>query len=130
MKVEKLRGTDKRMYSLIAPFAMDGKTIRKNDGYPFTTSDKHLWYVAVNGKKVVGFLSIKENSIVNDFSNGDLSVLKCLLSEVLTDLREKLSVLYFTAIESELKLLQELGFTVQSKSVNYIKMQYEYKEAI
>jgi hypothetical protein len=130
MKIEKLNGKDKRLYMLIAPLTMDTSVIRKNGGYPFTTSQEHIWYVAIDKKKVIGFLSVKGNSIVNDFSFGNLGVLKSLLLEAMTDLKAKEKVLKYTASRSELKTLQELGFIVEKETVNYAQMMYEYKEAL
>ena len=47
MIVEKLPGTDARLYALVAPLVMSVPIIRQNNNYPFKTSRKHLWFIAL-----------------------------------------------------------------------------------
>ena len=46
MEILCLKGTDKRMYELVAPLIMNPAIIRQNNNYPFKTTDHYLWYIA------------------------------------------------------------------------------------
>ena len=55
MIVEKLPGTDARLYALVAPLVMSVPIIRQNNNYPFKTSRKHLWFIALERGEVKRF---------------------------------------------------------------------------
>ena len=58
MKTEVLAGTSKRLYSLIAPIALNPAAIRQNDGVAFKTTEKHTYIVAIEKNRCVGFLPL------------------------------------------------------------------------
>ncbi len=51
IQIMKLNGTDKQLYKLVAPLVMDPEVLKMNNNYPFKTTDKFVWFVAVSGKK-------------------------------------------------------------------------------
>ena len=59
MKIEKLHGTDSRLYKLVAPLVMNTLVLRYNNNYPFKTSPHHQWLVATEDEKVLGFMPIE-----------------------------------------------------------------------
>ena len=59
MIVEKLPGTDARLYALVAPLVMSVPIIRQNNNYPFKTSRKHLWFIALERGEVKGFMPVE-----------------------------------------------------------------------
>ena len=59
MIIKKFQGTDAQLYALVAPLVMDVAVIRKNNNYPFKTSDNHLWFVALDEGKVIGFMPVE-----------------------------------------------------------------------
>ena len=66
-----VQGTEKRLYQLIAPLVMNPDVLSANNNYPFKTTDKFVWFVAVSGKKVVGFIPIEQRG------NVAISVVHC-----------------------------------------------------
>lgn len=60
MKIIEVKGISKEFYQFIAPFAMDKKVISEFDGYPIYTSSSHLWWIAIENKKVVGFCGLAQ----------------------------------------------------------------------
>ena len=68
MIVEKLPGTDARLYALVAPLVMSVPIIRQNNNYPFKTSRKHLWFIALERGEVKGFMPVERKTAGVDFS--------------------------------------------------------------
>ena len=62
MIVEKLPGTDARLYALVAPLVMSVPIIRQNNNYPFKTSRKHLWFIALERGEVKGFMPVERKT--------------------------------------------------------------------
>ena len=79
MIVEKLPGTDARLYALVAPLVMSVPIIRQNNNYPFKTSRKHLWFIALERGEVKGFMPVERKTagacIDNYYLAGDSSKL-------------------------------------------------------
>ncbi|MFR4038051.1 MAG: hypothetical protein ACLTZT_09805 [Butyricimonas faecalis] len=62
MDIEKLHGTDPRLYQLVAPLVMSIPVLRYNNNYPFKTSAHHKWLVATDKGVVQGFMPIDMKS--------------------------------------------------------------------
>lgn len=62
MDIEKLHGTDPRLYQLVAPLVMSIPVLRYNNNYPFKTSVHHKWLVATDKGVVQGFMPIDMKS--------------------------------------------------------------------
>lgn len=120
--IEKVWGTDNRLYNLIGPFVMNPTVIRLNGGYPFKNTEDHIWYIAMKNKNmVIGFLSVHNKSICNDFTWQDNNVLRILIDKALSDMNTG-TMVSFTAVERELELLESLGFSLEQKYTQYFKM--------
>ena len=121
-RIEKIWGTDHRLYELIAPFVMNPEVIRLNGGYPFKNTEDHLWYISIKGKNMVtGFISIVNNRLCNDFTWQDKDVLKQLLERVFNDI-EKGTLITFVADNTDMGLLEEMGFSMEKEGTKYFKM--------
>ncbi|GAB6119388.1 hypothetical protein [Dysgonomonas termitidis] len=121
-RIEKVWGTDKRLYELIAPFVMNPEVIRLNGGYPFKNTEDHLWYISVKGKNMVtGFISIVNDRLCNDFTWQDKDLLRILIERALMDV-EKGTPVTFVADNSDRPLLEEMGFSVDKEWTKYFKM--------
>ena len=61
MNIELLGGTSSRLYKLVAPLVMSAAVLRQNNNYPYKTSVRHEWLVALedDGKTVKGFFPIE-----------------------------------------------------------------------
>ena len=127
MKIEKLNGTDKRLYQLIAPFAMNRAVIRQNGGIPITTSEKHIWYVALNREKVIGFLALIGETIKNDYFQ-NIDIFEQLLRNLISD-HPNLTFKY-VASNAEVNTMQTMGFIIEKTITKYSYMKYERKETI
>ncbi len=62
MEIIRLDGIDKKLYELVAPLAMNPAVLRQNNNYPFKTSFKYVWYIALEGTEVIGFMPLKPSS--------------------------------------------------------------------
>lgn len=86
MEIEKLSGTEERLYQLVGPLVMDSAVLRQNNNYPFKTSAGHIWFVAVEGERVLGFVPVevkKEHAVINNYYIADENpdVLHAMLME-------------------------------------------------
>ena len=52
-QIVELKGTEKRLYQLVAPLVMNPVVLKQNYNYPFRTSENFIWFVAVEGKEIV-----------------------------------------------------------------------------
>ncbi len=128
MKVEKIGGTENRLYQLIAPLVMKPAVLRQNNNYPFKTSVHHLWYVALEGEEVVGFmpLEIKDHSVIinNYYISGDNpDNLTFILQDVIRDFGGK-NKLQSVTHTRHLEIFEKNGFVTIRTWKLYIKMEY------
>jgi hypothetical protein len=122
IRIEKVWGTDDRLYELIAPFVMNPEVIRLNGGYPFKNTEDHLWYISVKGKNMVtGFISIVNGHLCNDFTWQDKDLLRILIERAFMDI-EKGTLVTFVADNTDRPLLEEMGFFVEKEWTKYFKM--------
>ena len=69
-QIIELQGTEKRLYQLVAPLVMNPEVLKQNYNYPFRTSESFVWFVAVDGKEVVGFIPLeykKWEAVINNY---------------------------------------------------------------
>ena len=84
MNILKLQGLDGRLFDLVAPLVMNPAVLRQNNNYPFKTTRNHVWYIAMDEQRVLGFMPVKmtltNNCIDNYYISGDnSSVIEVLL---------------------------------------------------
>ena len=82
MNILKLQGLDGRLFDLVAPLVMNPAVLRQNNNYPFKTTRNHVWYIAMDEQRVLGFMPVKmtltNNCIDNYYISGDnSSVMRC-----------------------------------------------------
>ena len=58
-QIVELKGTEKRLYQLVAPLVMNPVVLKQNYNYPFRTSENFIWFIAVEGKEIVGFIPLE-----------------------------------------------------------------------
>ena len=61
MEIMRLNGVDARLYPLVGPLVMNPAILRENNNYPFKTSNRYLWYIAISDGVIVGFIPLKKN---------------------------------------------------------------------
>lgn len=126
IQIIELKGTEKRLYQLVAPLVMDPAVLKQNLNYPFRTSENYVWFVALNGKDVVGFIPVENKtreSVINNYyiKDNDEDVLKALLENVLAETEEGRRVSSVTFIQHQ-TIFQEFGFTIDKVWTHYVKM--------
>lgn len=70
MEIEKLGGTTERLYRLVAPLVMKPCILRENNNYPFKTSMHHIWFIAIEEERVVGFMPVEikdKYAVINNY---------------------------------------------------------------
>ena len=90
MNILKLQGLDGRLFDLVTPLVMNPAVLRQNNNYPFKTTRNHVWYIAMDEQRVLGFMPVKmtltNNCIDNYYISGDnSSVIEMLLDRIIHD---------------------------------------------
>lgn len=122
----RLGGVDKRLYQLVGPLVMDAEVIRANNNYPFKTSKDFTWFIACEGKLVIGFIPVEKRGkqiIINNYyvgSDGE-KILSVLLSEIISEFGEEYSISSVVLIENR-RIFEQFGFKTEKEWKRYIKM--------
>lgn len=126
VQIIKLQGTDKRLYELVAPLVMNPEILKQNYNYPFRTSEDFVWFVAVDKKKVIGFIPVEEKKkeyVINNYyieSNNE-DTLKLLLEKVISETNTSKELTSVTFMEHS-SLFKDLGFSEEKIWTRYVKM--------
>lgn len=113
------------MYPLVGPLAMNPKVLKANNNYPFKTTERHRWHIALGEQEeVMGFLPVerkKTGLVINNYYIGDDN--EDVLSFLFESVREEAPV---TAIvlAKHAEMFARLGFETEHKWTKYIKMTY------
>ncbi len=62
MEILQLDGLEPQLFNLIGPLAMNPKVLRANNNYPFKTTERFQWYIAVEDNDVTGFVPVEQKS--------------------------------------------------------------------
>ena len=122
----KLHGTDKQLYRLVGPLVMDPEILKSNNNYPFKTTDQFLWFIAINGKEVVGFIPVEKrggNIIMYNyyFNRGGEEAFSRLLVDALAVFDEEKNV--YAVVQIQHRMIFEIfGFKIVKSWNQYIKM--------
>lgn len=127
-----LKGTDKKLYELLAPLVMNPAILRQNNNYPFKTSHRHVWHIAVDETGVAGFIPLKPTSagfcIDNYYIRGDDASVTCVLLEQIIDGLRQPSVLTALVHKRHVAAFGRMGFRTRKEWRNYDKMEYSPEE--
>lgn len=128
MEITRLNGTDERLYQLVGPLAMNPAILRQNNNYPFKTSNRYLWYVALSDGVVIGFMPLRKNGkschIDNYYIQGDSAeTIGALLHRVIDDL-EPGSLLTALVHKRHTEAFRENRFRTDKQLTLYDKMEY------
>lgn len=124
MNILKLDGLSPQLFALVGPLVMNPKVLRANNNYPFKTTERFKWYIAVEDDCVVGFIPVEKKSsafVINNYyvQDDDENILKALLEAVET--KDPLQAVVQTKHE---KIFAECSFCIEHRWTNYIKMTY------
>ena len=131
MVIIQLDGEDLRLYYLVAHLVMDEEVLTYNLKYPFPTSPKHCWFVAVEDGNTLGFIPVKlaeEQAKISNYyiADDDTKVLKRLLRHVI----KILSTDYELESVTHLRHTEEFGkcgFSLEYQWTNLVKMKLPKK---
>ena len=126
IQIIQLKGTDRRLYELVAPLVMNPDVLKQNYNYPFRTSEDFVWFVAVDKKKVIGFIPVEEKKkeyVINNYyiKERNVDTLKLLLEKVLEKQGEESSLTAVSFVEDR-DVFSELGFLEDKVWTRYVKM--------
>lgn len=126
IEIIQLHGTDKKLYGWVAPLVMNPEVLKQNYNFPFRTSERHEWFIAVEKKQVMGFVPVehrKSESIINNYyiKDKDADTLKQLLEKVVETVSEE-KVLAAVAFREDKELFGELGFVEEKAWTRYVRM--------
>ena len=126
VQIIQLQGTDKRLYELVAPLVMNPEILKQNYNYPFRTSEDFVWFVAVDKKKVIGFIPVEEKKkeyVINNYyiKERNVDTLKLLLEKVISETNTSKELTSVTFMEHS-SLFKDLGFSEEKIWTRYVKM--------
>lgn len=124
--IEVIKGLEPRLYELVAPLVMDAKVLKQNRNYPFKTSKDFLWFIALDGAAVIGFLPVEirnKLAIINNYySEGEnLEVLGRMIREAVELLQGEHLLTSATQVQ-HISAFSQNGFVVEREWKNYVKM--------
>ena len=128
MNILKLQGLDSRLFNLVAPLVMSPAVLRQNNNYPFKTTRNHVWYIAVNEGRVLGFMPVKmtlmNNCIDNYYISGDNpTVIEGILDRIIHDFSSDGS-LVAVVHKRHVEGFSTKGFIPCVEWKKYVKMRY------
>lgn len=105
---------------------MNPDVLKQNYNYPFRTSEDFVWFVAVEKRKVIGFIPVEEKKkecIINNYyvEDNNESTLKLLLEKVISNTTAGKELTSVTFME-HCSLFKELGFSEEKVWTRYVKM--------
>lgn len=105
---------------------MNPEILKTNRNYPFKTTKKHLWFIAMNQNQVVGFLPVElknKEAIINNYytQQDDLDILNTMIQNAMALLRKEY-VLVSVTQNQHLKTFADNKFIVEREWKNYVKM--------
>ncbi|KIO46601.1 hypothetical protein IE90_03140 [Sanguibacteroides justesenii] len=127
MKIEKLTGTESRLYELVAPLVMSPNVLRQNNNYPFKTSRNHVWFIACDERWVYGFVPVElrtQQAIINNYyvRGDDTLLLSSLIKEVLKAFDRECKITSVT-LSRHVSVFKENGFRSVREWKQYVKME-------
>ncbi len=127
MEIKKLHGTEDELYRLVSPLVMNPMVLRQNNNFPFRTSDKFEWYIAMSDDAVQGFFPVEYKlggPIINNYyiRNHKKEVLQALLERVTREADNDKKPLFAISLNEDAPIFQLYGFTNTKVWTRYIKM--------
>lgn len=126
IEIIRLQGTEPRLYQLVAPLVMDPKVLKQNYNFPFRTSEKFVWYIALTGEKVAGFIPLERKRIEHVINNYYIEgkqeeVLETLLAKVVEDSKGSMMLSAVAFLEDQ-PVFSRMGFLEEKRWTRYVRM--------
>jgi len=131
MNIIRLSGLDTRLYELVAPLVMNPAILRQNNNYPFKTTYRHVWYIAMVDETVIGFMPVKKTTEGNCIDNyyicgDDPATIMGLLDYIVEDIGSE-SIVTALVHKRHVDVFKRHHFHTNKEWKNYDKMQYDRK---
>ena len=132
MEIININGTDRKLYELVAPLVMNPAILRQNNNYPFKTSRRHRWFIALdNDSCVAGFLPVRNTTgrpyIDNYYIRGDREDTIEMLLDAAKKEPEYERTLTALVHKRHVIAFEKNGFSTFLEWKNYHKMDYNGK---
>lgn len=131
MVIEKIAGTEERLYRLVGPLVMNPSILKQNNNYPFPTSDAYMWYIAFGDEEnqVKGFVPLEirgKKAIINNYyiAGEDNKVLNKILQKIMQEYAKAYKLQSVTRIDDVAVFLKN-GFTTVRTWKLYVKMEIQ-----
>ena len=124
MEILQLDGLDPQLFTLIGPLAMNPKVLKANNNYPFKTTARFQWYVAISDENVIGFIPVEKKGdsfVINNYYVYDDN--SEVLKELLRAVKPKNNLYAIVQTKHE-QAFANCGFQIEHRWTNYIKMIY------
>lgn len=126
MEVIILKGTEDRLYEMVAKLIMNPAILRQNNNYPFKTSLHHTWHICVDDGIVTGFMPVKDAPsglyIDNYYISGDApEIIDLLINSVMENSSGNVSALVH---KRHVEDFIRHGFKSCTNFTKYEKMQH------
>lgn len=131
MQIKQLHGTEEELYRLVALLVMDPVVLKQNYNFPFRTSVRFEWLVALGEEEeVLGFLPTEckrtERVINNYYVKGkEAEILSALLTVAVKVFEDR--VLAAVVFKEDVDTFRILGFTEEKAWTRYVRMRKEPK---
>lgn len=128
MNILQLQGEDPQLYRLVAHLVMNQDILSSNNNYPFRTSAEHIWFVATDDERTLGFMPVhakNRKAVINNYyvENDTRSILPALLKEAIKRFANIYSLESVTHTR-HLSIFEQNEFLVMTYWKNYVKMKY------
>lgn len=128
-KIILLKGTEPRLYQLVAPLVMNSEILKYNNHYPFKTSDSFVWFVAVKEELVQGFVPVEirgKHFVINNYyvdEELEKKLFPQLLKAVLKKLEDHSKTFQAVVMVRHAQYFADMGFEVIKSWRLYQKME-------
>lgn len=131
MFIEKIGGTDDRLYQIVAPLVMDPDVLKQNNNYPFPTSESFVWYIAYDSdeNRVKGFVPLEirgKKAIINNYYivGENTKVLHKILQKIVRECGKMYKLQSVTRID-DVAVFFKNGFSTVRTWKLYVKMEIQ-----
>lgn len=127
-RIIELEGLAPALYPLVGPLIMNPVVLKQNHNFPFRTTEKYRWYVALTEEGVpIGFLPVERRVhswIINNYyvSGHDAGVLAELLDAVSAGASDAGRPLEAVVLSEDREGFARHGFEVVKEWIRYVRM--------
>lgn len=129
IQIKRLHGTEEELYRLVAPLVMDPVVLKQNYNFPFRTSERFEWTIALDEEgQVLGFVPLeckRTECVINNYyvKGKDATVLEVLLTSVVDAFKDR--VLVAVAFKEDVDMFRHQGFLEEKAWTRYVRMKKE-----